>query len=924
MIDRRAEIDALLDAALDLQPRERSAFLAGIGDVELRRDVAELLRFADDSTDPIELNARAAVALIDALADSDVASEWSLQWQALKPQLPDRIGAWRVLDRIGEGGMGEVLKVVRDDAGFQQYGALKMVRAGYADGDFTRRFVQERQILARLNHPGIAGLLDGGVEDERHFLVMEFIEGEAIDRYCDRNRLRVEARIDLFVEVARAVAHAHRQLIVHRDLKPSNVLVRSDGRVKLLDFGIAKVIAHDGTDTERTRVEQRMFTPDYASPEQARGEAVGTASDVYQLGLLLYELLSGQRAQRVKGSAAEIERAIVAQVPTTLSRSIELEALEIAARRAATPAQLKRALRGDLDIIVGKAIEKDIERRYPSVDALIDDLERSRRGQPLMAKPDTLGYRGWRFLRRHPVGVSFATSTVLLVMGYLITLWFQSAALERERDRARAEADKARQVQTLVQRLFEGIDPDVSGGANLSVRALLDRSFGDIERELNTQPEVRAELLLTVGDVYFALGEYQRATELLRQASGLADGFVASEPILAARIYRSLGRVEAIGNDLPVADQRLSRALALLRGNSGPPLELAACLYQMAELRGRQGRWEDAQAMSYESLVLRRANLQVRNGDLADSLIQSAWIDRRLGQSAKAEALLREALDSMRATLPATHPRLAETRADLASMLRTQGRLEESESLFREAISGLDQSRGDEHPFLGIVLNNYGNLLLELGKPQDAEATQRRALDIHRKTHGDLHPRVALAWNSLGTALRAQNRGPEALSSFQSALSALPATHRNWRANLLRNLAIAQLDTGDCENLLMTVAQFEQAARSHSQRAVAMRLRAECLLRLGRASEALATVDAALAIFRTLPDDKLEHADAERLSGDIHFRMGNHIAARAAFSSSAALMSGLNTDADAARERLAQSTRRLPDQSSDARDVSTQ
>ena len=702
MIDRRAEIDALLDAALDLQPRERSAFLANIGDVELRREVAELLRFADDSTDPIELNARAAVALIDALAEEGD-SAWLQQWQALKPKLPERIGAWRVLDRIGEGGMGEVLKVVRDDAGFQQYGALKMVRAGYADSDFTRRFVQERQILARLNHPGIAGLLDGGVEDERHYLVMEFIEGEAIDRYCDRNRLRVEARIDLFVEVARAVAHAHRQLIVHRDLKPSNVLVRSDGRVKLLDFGIAKVIAHDGTDTERTRVEQRMFTPDYASPEQARGEAVGTASDVYQLGLLLYELLSGQRAQRVKGSAAEIERAIVAQVPTTLSRSIDFEAPDIAARRTSTPAQLKRALRGDLDIIVGKAIEKDIERRYPSVDALIDDLERSRRGQPLMAKPDTLGYRGWRFLRRHPVGVSFATSTVLLVMGYLITLWFQSAALERERDRARAEADKARQVQTLVQRLFEGIDPDVSGGANLSVRALLDRSFGDIERELNTQPEVRAELLLTVGDVYFALGEYQRARELLRQASKLADGFSADEPLLAARIYRSLGRAQTLDNDLTEADRRLARALELLRTNDGSPLELAACLYQLAELRGRQYRWVEAQSLSREALALRRVHLPAYHADRADSLIQSASIDRRNGLPAEAEASLREALDSMRVTLPETHPRLAETRADLASLLRAQGRLQASEVLFREAIAGLDKARGDQHPFLSLI-----------------------------------------------------------------------------------------------------------------------------------------------------------------------------------------------------------------------------
>ena len=441
-LDRRIEIDRLLMQVLDLEGDARGAFLLSIEDATLRADVEEMLALCESDGDPLALNAAAAARLIDAAARSGgPALSASLGFDEI--ELPEQIGGWRVLERVGQGGMGEVLKVERIDAGFEQLGALKLIRSGFAIGEFARRFLQERQILARLNHPGIAGLLDGGRDAQGHpYLVMEYVDGVPIDHYCDSLQLGLDARIELFIEVCRAVAHAHRSLVIHRDLKPSNILVRPDGRVKLLDFGIAKVLGDDeGGDPLATRIEQRMFTPDYASPEQVRGQPVTTASDVYQLGLLLYELLCGHRAQRVGHTGhASIERIVCEQDPTRPSQRIGSGDTELALRRHLQPRQLRRRLRGDLDTIVGKALQKLPERRYGTVDELIDDLIRSRQGRTLHARPDTWRYRMGRFVRRHPVGLAFAVLTLALLSIYLVTLNLQAQALERERDRAQAEA----------------------------------------------------------------------------------------------------------------------------------------------------------------------------------------------------------------------------------------------------------------------------------------------------------------------------------------------------------------------------------------------------------------------------------------------------------------------------------------------------
>mgnify|MGYP001809538248 CR=1 FL=1 len=889
-LDRRIEIDRLLMQVLDLEGDARGAFLLSIEDATLRADVEEMLALCESDGDPLALNAAAAARLIDAAARSGgPALSASLGFDEI--ELPEQIGGWRVLERVGQGGMGEVLKVERIDAGFEQLGALKLIRSGFAIGEFARRFLQERQILARLNHPGIAGLLDGGRDAQGHpYLVMEYVDGVPIDHYCDSLQLGLDARIELFIEVCRAVAHAHRSLVIHRDLKPSNILVRPDGRVKLLDFGIAKVLGDDeGGDPLATRIEQRMFTPDYASPEQVRGQPVTTASDVYQLGLLLYELLCGHRAQRVGHTGpASIERIVCEQDPTRPSQRIGSGDTELALRRHLQPRQLRRRLRGDLDTIVGKALQKLPERRYGTVDELIDDLIRSRQGRTLHARPDTWRYRMGRFVRRHPVGLAFAVLTLALLSVYLVTLNLQAQALERERDRAQAEAAKARQVQSLVQRLFEGIDPDVSGGEPLSVQALLDRSFGQIEGELGAHPDVRAELLLTVGDVYFALGDLKRAGELLTEAQTLAEGLEQEQPLLAARVYRSRGRLLGLGNDLKLPEQLLRRALELNHAaDLSDPLQVANTLFDLADLKRRQNAMDQAKALSEEALALRRS----AGADalrIAASLNQLTMIERGSGNDTHAEAMLRESLELMTPKLPAAHPRIAETKADLALVLRNQGKLEAALPLYLEAVESLTSSRGPQHPSVGIVLGNLGRLLAEMGRLDESEAKHRNALAIHRAHFGERHARVALALHELATILERLGRRKEAVAAFHEALAALPDSHQSWAGGFRRNLISTLIRDGQGRAAL---EQIDLAERALQQRAgpserdlkVLQIRRARALLLAGQLEPSRSAAQAAIQQIGTGDGVRAELAEAHSVLGEALMGLGRRDESTAAF-----------------------------------------
>src|SRR5271155_4174136 len=439
----------------------------------------------------------------------------------------DRMGPYRVLRTLGAGGMGEVYLAERADAQFEQQVAIKVVHGGALGGAMHSRLKLERQILAQLDHPNIAHLTDGGeLPDGRAYIVMEYVDGIAIDAYCDSNRLDIVARLKLFQIVCAAVHYAHQNLIVHRDLKPSNILVTAEGIPKLLDFGIAKLLdeRQAGSHTLAvTHADFRLMTPDHASPEQVRGQAITTSSDVYVLGVLLYKLLTGVSPFVIPTMRlTDIERAICEKDPPLPSHAVDThdtaQTRSIVEVRSTTAKRLRRRLGGDLDNIVLMAMRKEPERRYGSSQQMADDIQRYLDGKPVIAHRDTLSYRTTKFVRRHWLTVTAATGVVFLILAFAMTTYMQSLRIAAERDRvaeqrATAERERARaeEVSSFLVNLFRLSDPQENRGNQVTARELLDSGAKRLQAELQDQPSTKAALLATVGQVYDSLGQFQVA-----------------------------------------------------------------------------------------------------------------------------------------------------------------------------------------------------------------------------------------------------------------------------------------------------------------------------------------------------------------------------------------------------------------------------
>lgn len=845
--DPRIRIDALFEQALDLEGAERQAFLDQVtaGEPELRAELELLLQLATQPVSHLDVPAGPLWHALGIEAEP----------QSRASTNPRRIGAWQLLHELGTGGMGTVYLAERVEGGFQQRGALKLIRPALDSEEFERRFAQERQILATLTHPGIARLLDGGRDgDGRPYLVMEYAEGQALDRYCDERKLNIEQRLALFLQIGEAVAHAHRHLVVHRDLKPSNILVSTDGTVKLLDFGIAKALAATNAQMQlETRTVARLFTPEYASPEQVQGRRATTAADVYQLGLLLYELLCGQRAQRVgDASVAEMERAICESEPMRPSLQVVAEAAML---RHSSPAALRRKLRGDLDNIVLKALRKAPERRYATAAELVDDIKRWQQGRPVRARPETFGYRTGKFVRRHPFGVTGAATAVALLIAYAVTVTLQADTIARERDRARAEAAKAQQVKALVLRLFEGADPQQSGGAQLSARELLDRGWASIETELIGQPEVRVELLDTVGEAYRQLGLYERAQPLFDQALQLATPLAGKEPLRLAHALRSRARLHTDMGQYDEAETLMQDALIRYQRLLGSPhAEVANTINDMGMLRFRMSDLADAERQYRDALAMRRQLFDEEHPDVADSLAKLGTVLRHQGDYAGAEPLLSQALALRRRLLPPTHPQLASNLSDLALTRVNLGEYDSADALYREAQAVMIQSSGERHPVVARVMNNHALLMQARRDFVAAEQLLRQALSIRREALGEHHPEVAMNLNDLGLALSQSGKTDAAEAYYREALAAYPPEHP-WRSATVFNLGELAEKRGDLKAAEQhyreaLARQREDYGDEHERVGLDLNRIGIVLHRQGRPDEAEAHFKQALAIFR--------------------------------------------------------------------------
>jgi serine/threonine protein kinase/Flp pilus assembly protein TadD len=748
----RRRVEELFEEALERPAAERAAWLreACWNDPELHDRVQRLVA-AHERADGVLEHSAAEAALLAARARIDA---------------PVRVGPYRLVREIGRGGMGSVFLAERDDEQFRQRVAVKLVAPGVGGREVVRRFRAERQILASLHHPGIARLLDGGVTDDgRPYLVMEHVDGEPIDAWCDRRSLPLEARLRLFCTVARAVHHAHRNLVVHRDLKPSNVLVSGEGEVRLLDFGIAKILdpASAPCTVPLTRTGDRLMTPQYAAPEQVRGGPVTTATDVYGLGLLLYELLCGRRPYELGGRPpADAERVACDTEPprpsTAAGRPAEgapAPSPEDAARaRGTTPAGLRRRLAGDLDRIAMKALRKEPERRYPSAEQMAEDVERYLAGRPVAARGDSGGYRLRRFAGRHLWGLAVAAAFVALLGGYATTVTVQARRVERALAQARLEAEKAEQVTAFTLGLFETGDPTRGGDDSLTVQELLRRGVERAER-LRGRPAAQAQMLDVVGRVYRELGAYDRALPVLEQALALRRAAFGERHPATAESLHHLGEALYAQGRYDAAEPLYRRALAVQRALLGEPHpDLARTLASLGHLLQDRGDYAGAERATREALAMRRAFFGAEHPDVAESLSSLAFQLQLQGRPAEAEPLLRDALAMRRRTLGAEHPAVAEAMSELGLHLVQRGRLAEAEPLYRDALAMRRRLLGDAHPDVSRVQGLLAALLRRRGDLAEAESLYHASIGLGRRALGPDHPDLAHTVNGLALLLR--------------------------------------------------------------------------------------------------------------------------------------------------------------------------
>ncbi len=711
-----------------------------------------------------------------------------------RPALPlaekpgDRIGHYKLLEQIGEGGCGVVYMAEQEEP-VRRRVALKVIKLGMDTRSVIARFEAERQALAMMDHPNIAKVLDGGASPTgRPYFVMELVRGVKITSYCDEQKLSTRQRLDLFISVCQAVQHAHQKGIIHRDLKPSNILVtEQDGASmpKIIDFGIAKATTDQRlTDkTLFTAFEQFIGTPAYMSPEQAGlgGLDIDTRSDIYSLGVLLYELLTGQQPfdseQFVRSALDEILRTIREKEPprpsARLTTLTEQELTTVAQRRQIDSTKLPNLLRGDLDWIVMKALEKDRTRRYDTANGFARDLQRFLDNEAVVARPPSNLYRFQKLVRRNKLAfAAVGAVTIALLLGLGMSTWL--FLKERQaRQRVASEAAKSQQVAQFLKNMLSGVGPSVAKGRDTKMlREILDKTAERVGRELGKQPGVEAELRNTIGEVYGNLGDSRKAEEMFRAALAMRTKLFGSEHPEVATSLDNLAVVLMYQDKFAEAETLHRQALSMRRKLLGSnDTTVAESLTGLGTVLWHQGKLSEAEATHRQALALRRKILGDKHPDLAVSLNNLGVVLTAERKLAEAEVILREALALRRKILSSDDLDLTFSLANLSSALWGRGNLAEAESLQREGITIMRKVIGPEHPTLALSINNLGTILWEQEKQAEAEVVFREALAMQQKLLGPEHNELAVSLNNLAVALWNQGKLAQAETMNREALA---------------------------------------------------------------------------------------------------------------------------------------------------------
>ena len=702
------------------------------------------------------------------------------------PAIPDeasseRIGPYRLRRLLGEGGMGVVWEAIQDEP-VRRRVAIKRIRLGMDSAQVLARFESERQALALMSHPNIAQVFDAGRTLQGHpYVVMEYVEGAWLTRYCDAQMLTVPQRLDLFLMICRAIQHAHQKGVLHRDIKPSNILVRTEGGQsipKVIDFGVAKAIgAHLTERTLVTQIGQALGTPEYMCPEQAgpAGFDVDTRADVYSLGAVLYELLTGRLPfEAPGGDRDELRRRIREEEPRRPSARVtepDPTAQQIARARGTDAATLGRRLRGDLDWIVLKALAKDRSRRYGSPDDLAADLRRHLARQPVLAGPPTASYRISKFVRRHTLGVAAGSAILLLLATTAIGMTIQAGRVARERDRANTQAQTAGAALEFLTNIFRLPDPERARGETITAREILDKGAADIERDLRGAPEVQAEMSLAIGRSYKNLGLYERAEPLVRRALRLRQERLGADSSRAREASVELADILRIREEYDEAEALARESLASLeRGLGAEEPETAAARLVLGDILFDRGRYEEAEPHLRAALEIWTKALgpEDRRTLHAASLFGYFLSDR--GRYDEADALLRRALEDQRRAIGADHPDTIVMQGYLAQNSLRAGRLPEGEALYREALELSRRVLGEDHLETHRLASSLGQHLLTMGRLDEAEALLRAALEGRRRILGARNMAVFATLADWGEVQRARGRFDEAESAVREAL----------------------------------------------------------------------------------------------------------------------------------------------------------
>lgn len=839
------QADALLEQALELEEPARGAFVQRIlqQDPRLGKLLEELLTVTSSDVD-----------FLDHPALSDDAA----------PCAGTFLDQYEVLEEIGRGGMSVVLKGIEHHEDYHRTVAVKILKKGMDSEHFIQRFQRERHILASLNHPRIAALINAGTaQDGRPYLVMPYIEGHHLAEHCGELSLR--ERLELFIKICRTVAFAHRNLVVHRDLKPNNILVDEYGEPVLLDFGIAKLIQDQ--DEVHTQTAQRMYTPQYASPEQLEGKPITTACDIYALGIIFYELLTGERPFQTRGAALLSQIQGGAEKPSRrlkdLLNKTNLTEPAFSVKKAGIQ---PRQLQGDLDVIAQTALRYDPERRYASVHAFADDVEAYLQGFPIRARSEKFGYILSKWIRRNRARALLLALAAQVTIGFLSLTAYQNHHLEQARHQAEAakvrsdrERDRAQKISGFLTNLFTLSDPWADHEDDLSARTLLDRAAAEIQNDEELDAQTRAALLHTMGKVYLQLGLTNSAQPLLTKAYAfrkeqlqspqIEDGPNPMARLSLAETEHELGKFYLEKGLFQDSVQHLEAGLSGLEEILGAEHEQAGVVQiNLATTLYRMGRFAEAEGHAARAVKILNQSGRGNPLNLADAHLILGEVLFRLSRFDESGTEIQQALNIYQTLLPEDHPSIATAKTSLANHYTTVGRYQDAVSILNEALIVMDRrlgpdnrkqvtpllvlgaahialnqyeqaetalqkglgqairSVGENHPLTAVMYGNLGELYKDTGELEKAVAHHRRAHEIRRKVLPEQHPGRALSLYQYADSLRASGDFSKHVEEMLLEALAIrrmrPDAQHQWLAATLHALGLFYIDTGAYQTAL--------------------------------------------------------------------------------------------------------------------------